>query len=54
MDIPIELIKYVLFGIIIIVAGFKLFIFTKDMVKKLKNKKDDDFSLEKIADFDEL
>ncbi len=52
MNIPIDLIKYALLTIILIVAGFKLFMFTQQMVKKFKNRTDDD--IEKIKDYDDL
>ena len=53
MALPMTLIKYVLFGIIIIVAGFKLFTFTQQMIKKLKNKSDD-IDLDDIEKIEEI
>ena len=53
MNLPIELIKYSLLGIVGIVMCFKVFQLTKRLVKKWKNK-EDDFGLEKITDYDEL
>ncbi len=53
MNLPIELIKYGLLGIIGIVMCFKVFELTKKMIKKWKNK-DDDIDLEKISEYDTL
>ena len=49
MNLPIELIKYGLLAIIGIVMCFKVFELTKRMVKKYKNKDDDDFDIDKIG-----
>ncbi len=54
MNIPINLIKYVLFGIILIVMTFKVFELTKRIVKKWKNKNEDDLDLKDIDMFETL
>ena len=41
MNLPIELIKYGLLAIVGVVMCFKVFEFTKRIVKKWKNKDDD-------------
>ena len=54
MSLPIELIKYGLLAIVGIVMCFKVFQLTKKIVKKWKNKDEDEFGLEKISEFDAL
>ena len=54
MNLPIELIKYALLAIIGIVMCYKVFILTKRMVKKFKNKDDYDTDLTKIPKLDRL
>lgn len=53
MNLPIELIKYTLFAIIIIVMCFKVFELTKRMVRKWRDK-DDDINLKDLEKFDTL
>ena len=54
MSLPIELIKYGLLAIVGIVMCFKVFQLTKKMVKKWKNRDEDDFGLERIGEYDNL
>ncbi len=46
MNLPIELIKYGLLAIVGIVMCFKVFELTKKLVKKWKNKDEDDFDMD--------
>ena len=46
MNLPIELIKYGLLAIVGIVICFKVFELTKKLVKKWKNKDEDDFDMD--------
>ncbi len=48
MNLPIELIKYGLLAIVGIVMCFKVFELTKKLVKKWKNKDEDDFDLDNL------
>lgn len=41
MGLPIDIIKYGLFAIIMVVASFKIFVEVQKIVKKFKNKTED-------------
>ncbi len=39
MSLMVDIVKYVLLTIVAVVVGFKVYVFIKDMIKKIKNRR---------------